>query len=180
MKNVIIVLIFSLLCLEIHTQTVPDIQTKDKGLIASENNQGINSSDNVNDTIKTNVSNSITPLDSVSKLSVSLLDKMVSLEIDKRIANRYKIYPTENIYNLLKLDTQTGKIDQIQWSLDDNKEFIQPLNRSDLSWIDNLNSFELYPTPNMYQFILLDKATGRTWHVQWGLSDQKRWIRRIY
>ena len=39
--------------------------------------------------------------------------------------------------------------------------------------------FELYPTKNMYQFILLDKANGRTWHVQWGLEDEHRWIRRI-
>ena len=28
---------------------------------------------------------------------------------------RYKMYETENIYNLLKLDTKTGKIEQIQW-----------------------------------------------------------------
>lgn len=32
-------------------------------------------------------------------------------------SNRYKIYPTENIYILIKLDTQTGKLELIQWSL---------------------------------------------------------------
>ena len=30
----------------------------------------------------------------------------------------------------------------------------------------------------MYQFILLDKTDGRTWHVQWG-EKAERWIRRI-
>lgn len=40
--------------------------------------------------------------------------------------------------------------------------------------------FELYPTQNMYQFLLLDKTNGRAWHVQWGMEDTKRWIRRIY
>ena len=40
--------------------------------------------------------------------------------------------------------------------------------------------FELYPTKNMYQFILIDKTDGRTWHVQWGTELSKRWIRRIY
>lgn len=110
-------------------------------------------------------------------LFVGLLKKLI--EID---SNRYKLYPTENIYNFLKLDTQTGRIDQIQWSLDSKKEFSRSLNREDLStsWSETANSFKLYPTQNMYQFILLDKATGRTWHVQWGLSDNKRWIKRIY
>lgn len=95
-------------------------------------------------------------------------------------ANRYKMYPTQNMYNLLKLDTQSGRIEQVQWSLDDNNEFTSVINSEDLPWKKGLNSFELYPTQNMYQFILLDKATGRTWHVQWGLDYKKRWIKRIY
>lgn len=95
-------------------------------------------------------------------------------------SNRYKMYPTENMHNFLKLDTQTGRIEQVQWSLDNDKEFSIILNNKDLSWITGMNSFELYPTQNMYQFILLDKATGRTWHVQWGFSDKKRWMQRIY
>ena len=36
--------------------------------------------------------------------------------------NRFKLYPTENIYTFLKLDTATGKIDQLQWSLDSDNE----------------------------------------------------------
>ena len=40
-------------------------------------------------------------------------------------------------------------------------------------------TFELYPTKNMYQFILLDKTDGRMWHVQWGTESSKQWIRRI-
>lgn len=94
--------------------------------------------------------------------------------------SRYKLYPTENIYNLLKLDTQTGRIEQVQWSLDTSKEFSRTINKEDLSWNAGAGAFELYPTQNMYQFILLDKTNGRTWHVQWGLEDKKRWIRRIY
>ena len=76
-------------------------------------------------------------------LFVGLLKKLI--EID---SNRYKLYPTENIYNFLKLDTQTGRIDQIQWSLDSKKEFSRSLNREDLStsWSETANSFKLYPT----------------------------------
>lgn len=115
-----------------------------------------------------------------SEDAIVLLRDLRALELKKLYANRYKMYPTENIYNLLKLDTQTGRIEQVQWSLEDNKEFTVVINRQDLSWESDLNSFELYPTQNIYQFILLDKATGRTWHVQWGMEEKKRWIVPIY
>lgn len=118
-------------------------------------------------------------LDSIVGEIDELIHNAVSLRIDE-YKNRYKMYQTENMYNLLKLDTQTGKIEQVQWSLDDDKEFSTYINREDLSLYNTINSFELYPTQNMYQFILLDKASGRTWHVQWGLSYNKRWIKRIY
>lgn len=115
-----------------------------------------------------------------SEDAIGLLRDLRALELKKLCANRYKMYPTENIYNLLKLDTQTGRIEQVQWSLEDNKEYTVVINRQDLSWESGLNSFELYPTQNIYQFIMLDKATGRTWHVQWGMEEKKRWIVPIF
>lgn len=117
--------------------------------------------------------------DSIAMTYDLLLD-LVTLESKQVSSNRYKMYPTDNLYNFLKLDTQTGIIEQVQWSLDDDKEFSTIINREDLSWSTLRNSFELYPTKNRYQFILLDKATGRVWHVQWGLSYKERWIKRIY
>lgn len=103
-------------------------------------------------------------------------------DIDYRIngMNRFKLYPTDNIYTLLKLDTATGKIDQLQWSLDSDKEGSFTINNDDLSLGSGSGTFELYPTKNMYQFILLDKVTGRQWHIQWGMEASKRWIRRFY
>ena len=94
-------------------------------------------------------------------------------DVDFRIhgLDRYKLYPTENIYNFLQLDTSTGKIDVVQWSLDDGKEGSVTLNDEDLSLDTGCGTFELYPTKNMYQFILLDKVTGRKWHVQWGFEE---------
>ena len=118
--------------------------------------------------------------DSISVYTAYLVDNLVTLEKEHTLSERYKIYPTENLYILIKLDTQTGKLDLIQWSLKSKDEFNVTLNASDLSVYTNLNSLELYPTKNMYQFILLDKATGRNWHVQWGTKDSERWIRRIY
>ena len=95
---------------------------------------------------------------------------------------RYKLYQTENIYNLLQLDTKTGMIKIVQWSLDSTEEFSTYINDTDLSYGFDYGSgcFELYPTKNMYQFILIDKSDGRKWHVQWGHKKAERWIRRIY
>lgn len=94
--------------------------------------------------------------------------------------DRFKLYPTENIYTFLKLDTATGEIDQIQWSLDREKEGSVTINNVDLSYGTGNGTFELYPTKNIYQFLLLDKVTGRQWHVQWGMESTKRWIVKIY
>ena len=94
--------------------------------------------------------------------------------------NRFKLYTTENIYTFLKLDTATGKIDQLQWSLESDNEGSVPINSDDLSLDSSCGTFELYPTMNMYQFILLDKVSGRQWHIQWGMESSQRWIRRFY
>lgn len=104
------------------------------------------------------------------------------IEIDLSLKQRYKLYPTENIYTFLQLDTKTGMIEQVQWSLDSDNEGTFSINSEDLTYGFGFGSgsFELYPTKNMYQFLLLDKTTGRKWHVQWGIGDSKRWIRRIY
>lgn len=104
------------------------------------------------------------------------------LDIDLSLKNRYKLYQTENIYTFLQLDTKTGQIKQVQWSLDSGKEGSVTINDDDLSFGYGYGSgsFELYPTKNMYQFILLDKTDGRKWHVQWGMEYGNRWIRRMY
>lgn len=118
--------------------------------------------------------------DSIAVLHTDLLNELVILQKKEVLSNRYKMYPTQHLYIKLKLDTQTGRIEQVQWSYVDKEEFITTINSTDLSSEYNMNSFELYPTQNMYQFILFDKATGRTWHVKWGFFDIDRWIRPIY
>lgn len=104
------------------------------------------------------------------------------LDIDLSLKNRFKLYPTENIYTFLQLDTKTGKIRQLQWSLNSDNEGTVSINDDDLNigYGYGSGSYELYPTKNMYQFILLDKTDGRKWHVQWGMDLSKRWIRQIF
>lgn len=107
-------------------------------------------------------------------------EQLADIQFRIRGLDRYKLYPTDNIYNLLKLDTMTGKVEQLQWSLDNKNEGTFTINSEDISLNTGCGTFELYPTKNIYQFILLDKVTGRQWHIQWGMDDNKRWIRRIY
>ena len=89
--------------------------------------------------------------------------------------SRYKLYPTENIYNFLMLDTESGQIWQIQWTIDGENEGVVTINNRDFG----IGSFELYPTKNMYTFIMLDKSTERKWHVQWGMNIENRFIRQF-
>ena len=101
------------------------------------------------------------------------------IELDLSLKQRYKLYQTDNIYTFLQLDTKTGMIEQVQWSLDSDNEGSVSINIEDLTYGlgCGYGSFELYPTKNMYQYLLLDKTTGRKWQ---GMESSKRWIRRIY
>ena len=40
--------------------------------------------------------------------------------------------------------------------------------------------FKLYPTGNMYNFIMVDVIEGRTWQIQWSVKEDKRLVFRIY
>ena len=73
-------------------------------------------------------------------------------------------------------------IEQVQWSLNPDNEGSVTINSDNLTKeLDyGSGSFELYPTKNIYQFILIDKTSGKKWHVQWGMESDERWIRRIY
>jgi hypothetical protein len=47
---------------------------------------------------------------------------------------RYKLYPTKNMWTFLKLDTETGKIWQVHFSVDGkDSRFEIPLNSSDIA-----------------------------------------------
>ena len=86
------------------------------------------------------------------------------IDIDLSLKNRYKLYPTDNLYTLLELDSKIGRTKQVQWSLDSDSEGTFTINNDDLSYGMGYgsDSFELYPTKNMYQFILIDKTEAES------------------
>ena len=42
-----------------------------------------------------------------------------------------------------------------------------------------IGRFELYPTKNIYNFIMLDVINGETYQVQWSFEYEKRFVSRI-
>lgn len=95
--------------------------------------------------------------------------------------DRFKLYPTENIWTFIKLDTRTGQMWQVQYSVESNDmRFEQPLNPKPLVASGTENGrFELYPTQNIYNFILLDQVNGNVWQVQWSFEEETRGIAPI-
>lgn len=87
----------------------------------------------------------------------------------------FKLYPTDNMWTFIKLDTRNGKMWQVQFSVKgDDYRFEIPLNTIALA-TDSVNGrFELYPTQNMFNFILLDKIEGATWQVQWSTEPENQ------
>jgi len=119
-------------------------------------------------------------------------DSIVTIkEVEKQVEKKpeikqlevpiYKLFPTENTWALIKLNTRNGKIWQVHYSISNDFEGELPINRYSLVLPEEeINGrFTLYPTPNMYNFILLDQIEGSTWKVQWNNERDKRFMRRI-
>lgn len=117
--------------------------------------------------------------------TVSLLAR-----ISQQASPAYRLYPTENMWLFLELDTATGRIWQLKYSTNIKSDLNKDTTVSRIKVILNADSlipasdtlgaypgrFELYKTENMFNFILLDTATGSTWQVHWGKDAKSRLI----
>ena len=96
--------------------------------------------------------------------------------------SKYKLYGTENIGTFLKLDTCTGRIWQVQYAINDDNRMQTQIVSVRLDWTEdwsdltNMGRFELYPTKNMYNFLLIDKQSGRIWQIQWSTNPDNRGV----
>lgn len=93
----------------------------------------------------------------------------------------YRLYPTTNMWTFLKLNTEDGRIWQVQYSMNDENRFETYLNVFPLATGNGKKPgrFTLYPTQNMWTFILLDTTNGATWQVQWSQDPDNRGIVHI-
>ncbi len=117
----------------------------------------------------------------LSHISVGA-DKPIKFETDpsQRLDARFRLFKTQNMWTQLLLDTRNGRVLQVNFSVNekDGRGWI-PIN--DNSLIDDEKNakdgrFTLYPTENLWTFILLDQDNGRVWQCQFSLEKQGRFI----
>ena len=112
--------------------------------------------------------------------SCSKVDKKTQNEPKQEVNDgaRYELYSTQNIWTFLKLDTRTGRIWQVQYSLESGKQGEWVLNDRSLTQNSEGGNgrFELYPTSNIFNFILLDHSNGKTYQVQWSQKEELRMV----
>lgn len=90
----------------------------------------------------------------------------------------YKLFPTQNMWTFIKLNTRTGQMWQVQYDVNGDNRGEYDLNEVSLAAKEKeVNGrFTLYPTQNIYNFILLDQINGQMWQIQWSIDDEKRGI----
>ena len=90
-------------------------------------------------------------------------------------AIRYKIYPTFNMWTYLKLDTQTGRVTMLIFSTKDRSEEGEVyigIPMEVYAGNEAVNGrYELYPTTNMWTFLMIDQINGNTYHIQWSNKE---------
>lgn len=97
-------------------------------------------------------------------------------------APTYKLYKTQNMWIFIKLNTQTGRMTLVQYSVNDDTD----RGEFDLNIInlavgkEKINGrFALMPTENMWNYILLDQIDGDVWQVQWSIEPRNRFVEKI-
>lgn len=92
----------------------------------------------------------------------------------------YRLFSTQNKWTYIKLNTRNGQMWQIQYSLEDSNMEVPLSLISRVSKGEEKNGrFFLYPTQNIWNFILLDQLDGRVWQVQWSTEQKSRMVVQI-
>ncbi len=121
-------------------------------------------------------------IDSANSALYDQVKAFRNLKVTQVSNESYKLFPTNNIWTFIKLDTRNGKMWQIQYDVSGNNRFEVELNTRNLIYGEDEENgrFTLYPTNNTYNFILLDQKEGYVWQVQWSHEKEERLILRIY
>lgn len=130
----------------------------------------------------------------LSLLLTHLLATPLSAQSDERIYTvtssipnkdvKFLLFPTKNIFNFLKLNTRNGEVYIVQYTMDkpENRfetkieSYEYPLVKKEE---ESNGRFYLYPTQNMFNFLLMDQIDGRVWQLQWGFEKKDRMLVRI-
>lgn len=117
----------------------------------------------------------------VSAQQTEYAPQMVTSSIYNKDA-KFLLFPTKNMFIFLKLDTSTGELWMVQYSTTGTQMEVKfpslfyPL----VSSTEQSNGrFFLYPTQNMYNFLLIDQIDGRVWQAQWSTELENVGLLRI-
>lgn len=90
---------------------------------------------------------------------------------------RYRLFKTENIWTFLELDTQTGRLWQVQFTVDKEANRAKiPINLNPMAPEGKNGRFTLYPTNNMWNFLLVDQESGLIFQAQFSIENENRGI----
>lgn len=83
----------------------------------------------------------------------------------KGYSRTYQFFSTRNYHTQLRLNTKNGEVYQIQ---DDGQSWL--VHSESTPNGENIYRYSLYPTRNMWTFILLDRFTGKLWQCQFSVE----------
>ena len=103
---------------------------------------------------------------------VKILD--ASWHLPNANRNSYDEYKVETDYETaLKEWEETPEEDREDWYTKPELEFYQ-------SFLGKIGQYKLYPTENMYNFLMVNTETGLTYRVQWNIDKDLRFIQLIW
>ena len=91
----------------------------------------------------------------------------------QRLDVRYRLFRTDNMWSYLLLDTSDGRLWHVTFTTEDKGARLKlPVNEKPLVAKNSSKKgkFALYPTDNMWNFILLDQDDGRVWQCQFTME----------
>lgn len=99
----------------------------------------------------------------------------------QRTDARFRLFPTSNIWTLLQLDTATGKLWQVQYTIKADAPRVRfVISDATLFSGSDPGRFTLYPTSNRWNFLLVDQEDGRVWQAQFSTKNHEdSWLRPI-
>jgi hypothetical protein len=109
------------------------------------------------------------------------IQKRLDPIVESDVVCRYRLFETTNIWTFILLDTATGRTWQIHYSTNKNptvKTFINEYSLLPKGATLKNGRFTLYPTHNLYTFLLFDREDSRIWQLQWSLESKSRGIVR--
>jgi|GEM_PF-372950 len=94
----------------------------------------------------------------------------------QRVDARFRLFRTDNMWSHLLLDTSDGRLWHVTYTTDKDKgaRLKIPINEKALVSKPSAKNgrFTLYPTDNMWNFLLLDQDDGRVWQCQFTMEAE--------